>query len=180
MIVVVSALIGPADHLSASRFPGRYVCYTDRDVQGWECLPPPGGYARLAARRAKMLTLDDFPNVAWSVWMDASFDLLVDPHVIVAAAEATGCDVVGFRHPDRHRVRDEAREIIRHHMAPKESVERQMAAYHLAGFDTDDHPQSSLTTTGLLVRRHTPAVHEFTKRWLAEIERWTVRDQLSV
>src|SRR5690349_11538862 len=179
MIVVVSALIGPADHLSASRFPGRYVCYTDRDVLGWECLPPPGGFARLAARRAKMLVLDDFPHVIWSIWIDASFDLLVDPNVIVAAAEETDCDVVGFRHPDRNRIRDEAREVVRGRLAPKEIVDHQIAEYRLAGFDTDSTPQHTLTTTGLLLRRHTPAVHAFTRRWHDELERWTLRDQLS-
>lgn len=179
-IVVATALIGPADALAPSTFPGRYVCYTDRPVQGWECLSPPGGYARLAARRAKMILLDDFPEAEWSIWIDASFDLLVDPHVIVAAAEATGCDVAAFRHPDRHRIKEEAREIIRGGMAPFDLVNRQIAAYHSDGFDTDVVPQAALTTTGLLVRRHTRQVAEFTAQWLHEIETHTLRDQLSV
>lgn len=175
-MIVVSALIGPADSLSPSTFPGRYVCFTDRTVLGWECLPPPEGYPRQAARRAKMRLLD----AEWSIWMDASFDLIVDPQVILAAAEATGCDVAGFAHPDRHRIRDEAREVIRFGLAPRDLVERQVESYRLAGFDTDDDEQRILTTTGLLVRKHTPAVREFFNHWAAELEQWTLRDQLSV
>jgi len=183
MIVVATALIGPTESAPAARagIPGtEYVAYADREVPGWRPLPAPAGYPRLAARRAKMAVLDDFPAEQWSIWVDASFDLIADPRVIMLAAAGTGCDVVGLRHPDRTRIKDEGREVIRQGLAPRELVRRQLAAYWLAGFDRDDAPQATLTTTGLLVRRHTPAAHAFTRRWLAELEQWTVRDQLSV
>lgn len=184
MIVVATALIGPTESVGRPPVVGpgvRCVCYTDRDVQVWERLAPPDGYPRLAARRAKMRVLDDFPDAEWSIWMDAAFDMIRPPQDLVAAAIATGCDVAAFRHHDRDRLRDEAREVIRLGFAPADLVRRQVEAYRLAGFDTDENPQTVLTTTGLLVRRHTPAVqHAFTRRWLDEIERWTIRDQLSV
>lgn len=165
-----------------SGIPGtRFVCYTDRDVVGWDLRPAPSARTpRHAARRAKMALLDDFPDEQWSIWVDASFDLLADPRQIMLAAALTGCDVAAMRHPDRDRIRDEAREIVRLGLASKDRVERQIEAYRLAGFDTDEHPQAALTSTGLLVRRHTPAARAFTQRWREEIERHTLRDQLSV
>lgn len=182
MIIVATALIGETESLPAApRYPGgEFVAYSDRPCDGWRVVVPPEGYARQAARRAKMAVLDDFPGAQWSIWLDASFDLLVDPVELVAAAIATGCDVAAFRHPDRSRICDEAREVIRLGLAPKDCVERQIEAYRLAGFDTEAGPQRALTTTGLLVRRHTPAVRYFTARWREEIELHTLRDQLSV
>jgi len=180
-ILVATALIGPTEGVGSGPRPldVRFICYTDREVKGWERVTPPEGYPRLAARRAKM-EVAEISNVDASVWIDASFDLTCDPVGLVNEALATGCDVVGLRHPDRCRIRDEAREIIRCGLAPKDLVDRQVEAYRLAGFDTDENPQKVLTTTGLLVRRHTPAVRAFTRLWLGELERWTIRDQLSI
>lgn len=184
MIIVASALIGPTESIGpAPPAPQgvRFVCYTDRrDLNGWQPLPAPAGHPRLAARRAKMRVLDDFPGHEFSIWVDASFDLLCDPRALVREAVATGCDVVGLRHPDRRRIRDEAREVIRLGLAPKDLVTRQLEAYQLAGFDCDDAPRTVITTTGLMVRRHTQAVQAFTHRWHDELEQWTIRDQLSV
>lgn len=179
MIVVATALIGATESLPPpTPADARFVAYTDRAAPGWEVMRPPPGYPRLAARRAKMAVLDDFPRVDASIWIDASFDLTCDPHEIVAAAG--GADVAAFAHPDRQRIRDEAREVIRLGLAPGDLVRRQVEAYRLAGFDSDECPQTVLTTTGLMVRRHTPAAHAFSRRWHDEIEHWTIRDQLSV
>jgi hypothetical protein len=184
MIVVATALIGPTESAPQARvgIPGtRFVCYTDRDVPGWDDLmPAPPGSPRQAARRAKMAVVEDFADEQWSIWIDASFDLTADPREIMQAAALTDCPVAGFRHPDRNRISDEAREVIRLGLAPKDKVDRQIEAYRIAGFDTDDRQQTSLTTTGLLVRRHTDEVRAFTGRWREEIERHTLRDQLSV
>lgn len=183
MIVVVTALIGPTESAPPAKegIPGtRFVAYADREVPGWTQREAPKGYPRQAARRAKMVVLDDFPREQWSIWIDASFDLIADPREVIIAAAMTGCDVVAFRHPDRCRIKDEGREVVKQGLAPKDLVHRQLESYRLAGFDRDDNPQKALTTTGFLVRRHTDAAHAFTRRWHDEIEHWTIRDQLSV
>lgn len=183
VILVVTALIGPTEKAPTilRGVPDTlFVAYTDRCMpDGWVSLPAPPGYPRLAARRAKLAALEDFPEIEWSIWADASYDLIADPREIVQEAKATGRDVVAFRHPDRHRIKDEAKEIIRLGLAPGDLVRRQIAEYVRCGFDCDDNPQSVITTAGFLIRRHTPAVLAFARRWLEEVERWTVREQLS-
>lgn len=182
MIVVVTALIGPAEAAPPPRpvEPGvLYVCFTDRAAPGWLCHPPPDDPdPRRAARRVKTSVHDLFPNAEWSIWLDASFDLLVSPAEIVATAAMYVADVAAFPHPDRSCVYDEAREIIRLGLAPADLVERQVATYARAGFPTD--APRSLTTTGLLVRRHSEAVACFNRQWWHEMTSHTLRDQLSV
>ena len=181
MILVVSALIGPTESpppLGPQESGTRYICYTDREVPGWECRLPLHGNPRRAARYAKTHLHELHAEV--TIWVDASFDLVARPSDIVAAADATGCKVSAFAHPDRNCMSTEADEIIRLNMADHAAVNDQRNAYHRAGFDTVDNPQKSLTTTGLIVCRHTPQVVAFSRQWWIEIATHTLRDQLSV
>ncbi len=183
MIVVVTALIGPTGSLARPAFAHRdvrWVCYTDRsNVEGWELRALVTERPRREARQIKTSVDELFPEVA-TIWADASFDLLISPLEIVADAAKTKCQIVGFAHPDRSRIRDEAAEIIRLGLAPKENVLEQVEAYRRDGFDTDANPQRSLTTTGFLVRWPTQSVAAFNQLWAQQIERYTLRDQLSV
>jgi hypothetical protein len=180
MIVVVTALIGPAESLplAGPAEPGvSYVCVTDRAAPGWLChRPPADADPRRAARRVKTAVHDLLPSAEWSIWLDASFDLVASPFEIVAAAN--GAEIAAFAHPDRSCIHDEGREIIRLGLARSGAVERQVAAYWRAGFPTD--APGILTTTGLMVRRHSDAVARFNRQWWHEMTWHTLRDQLSV
>lgn len=184
-INVVTAWIGAADTLKPPTFTGdhvRYLCVTDReaDVHGWDIVRARSEHPRRQARAAKTEIDDIGPSAEVTIWMDASFELLVDPQAIVEAAALTGAPIVGFAHPDRQRIRDEADAIIKARLAPTLDVIRQVSAYRAAGFDTDDVPQQALTTTGLLVRWRTPAVAAFNRFWGMQFDAFTLRDQLSV
>lgn len=184
MIVVVTALIGAAESVvpPPRSQPGvRYVCVTDRaDVRGWERLPA-SNYQdpRRAARLVKTSVHEMFPGLV-TVWLDASFELLVHPKEIIEAAVLTGCSLVGFVHPDRSRICDEAEAILRSRLAPQPQVMWQLQAYQDEGFDTAETPQTVLTTTGVLVRWPTPEVIAFNRLWQRQVLTHTVRDQLSV
>lgn len=184
-IVVCTAWLGAADTLRSPRVINpdvRYRCFTDRadQIVGWDRHQvTKTGLPRRLARWAKTHALWLPPHDV-SIWIDASFELLVDPVEIVAAAALTGAQVVGFAHPDRRRISEEAAAIIRWNLAPEASVTRQVAAYHAAGFDRPENPQTVLTTTGLLVRWSSPAVMRLNEAWWHEQERHTLRDQLSL
>lgn len=185
-VVVYTAAIGttempPAPHVLDPHV--RYVCMSDRQLplKGWELMPvKSGGDSRRAARRAKALSHRHFPTADVAIWIDASFQLQVLPHVLITDMMTTSCVIAAFRHPDRRRISDEARIIIEQRMARQADVERQIATYQHDGFDTPDAPQGVLTTTGLLVRTHTPRVREFNDRWWHEMKAHTLRDQLSI
>lgn len=184
-IVVFTAWFGPADLLKPPRVVNphvRYVCMTDRaeTIPGWSM------HRVQQTERPRWLARWAKTNLDWlgphdvSIWMDASFELLVDPVGIVKAAAATMAPIVGFIHPDRRRISEEAEAIIRAGQAPSSAVRLQIATYQQAGFDGAGAPQIKLTTTGLLVRWNSPDVRRFNDTWWRELQRHTLRDQLSV
>lgn len=184
-IVVFTAWFGAADQLQppAVMNPAvRYVCMTDRTdpVAGWERHQlQPTERPRWLARWAKW-NLEWLPPSTVSIWIDASFQLLVDPVALVRAAAATTAPIAAFPHPDRTRISEEADAIIRFGLAPAAAVKRQLATYQAAGFDTPTRPQSLLTTTGVLVRWTSPDVARFNAACWEELRTHTLRDQLCV
>ncbi len=184
-ITVYTALIGPADELRPPPpSDATFLCVTDRAdaPAGWTVkkVSVPAGDERKVARAVKHTPTKWCPQADVSIWMDASFDLLVTPEQLVDAALRGAAPVVGFRHPDRQRIRQEAAVITEYGLAPADRVAAQIAAYQADGFDTDEAPQTVITTTGLLVRQHSPAVTAFQKMWRQQLEQFTLRDQLSV
>jgi hypothetical protein len=183
-IVVYTAWFGTADALKPPRIVNpwvRYICMTDRKdhPSGWEihqikATDRPRWLARWAKTHRSWL-----PPCDVTIWMDASFELLVDPVPLVREAMATNAPIVGFLHPDRKRISEEAEAIIRFGLAPADAVRHQVATYQAAGFDKAT-PQWRLTTTGLLVRWCSPDVDRFNRDWWHEIQTHTVRDQLSI
>lgn len=185
-IVVYTAAIGTTETPPAPRVRDpqvRYVCLSDRAeaLQSWELMHvSAGANPRRTARRLKALSHRLFPTADLAIWIDASFELHVMPHVLINDMMTTGCMLAGFRHPDRRRIADEAQVVSEQRMAKPDDVARQLATYQHDGFDTNDHPQATLTTTGLFVRAHTPRVLEFNERWWHEMKAHTLRDQLSI
>lgn len=185
VIAVYTALFGPGQPTTlpvppASAPSTTYTVVTDqdRDFPGWiVCRQPLMTQPQQQARWVK--TTPPVPAPV-SLWVDATFELLVDPGFIVQQAEQTGAPIVGFCHPDRKRMVEEARAVMRWGLADRARVKAQMAAYQASGFDTDAAPQTQLTTTGLLVRWDTPAVVAFNQLWWRHLQEYTLRDQLSI
>lgn len=184
--VVYTALLGPdaPDSLPDPPLSAdvEYVCFTDRDrgYMGWKTVRlDTWTHPRLYARYLKVASHSLFPSVKATIWLDASFHLLCDPLAIINESASLGL-VVGFVHPDRQRMRDEARAVIACGQAPAPDVNRQVASYQAEGFDTDAQPQTILTTTGLLVRWRHPQTETFNRLWQAQFKAFTIRDQLSI
>lgn len=154
-----------ADDVAKVRPPYRYVPYLVDPAQ-----------SRLESRRLKILA--DHPALERpqvTLWHDAAFQLQSDPAMLVRQHLATH-DVLAFKHPHRGCIEDEAEVIARLGYAPRATVEAQAAAYRAAGFPVRD----VITSTGFCLRRMNEAVAAFCRRWWAEVERWTYRDQMSV
>lgn len=179
-LIIYTCLFGYTDplHEPACTTDARLVCYTDNHgltSQHWEIIqvpktPYPCRQARLA--KAMSHTLID---AEWSLWLDANFTLEVDPYVLLGEAAFTT-----FVHPDRSRIRDEAREIIRLGKAPADLIQAQLAAYQAEGFDTDANPQQVLSCNSVILRRHTPEVIALNELWAEEINTRSLRDQMSL
>ena len=182
-LVVFTAMVGATDAVLPVRPEPdiEFVCFTDgtERVPGWRMERIDRGNPRATARSIKVRPDHYFPDAEWSLWVDASFRFLVPAAEILRAGLVTGCSIVGFRHPDRQRITDEARSIIRAAQAPAGAVTAQVAAYQREGFDTPENPQRVITTTGLLLRQRTPEVAAFNALWSEQLQ-LTLRDQLSI
>lgn len=178
-LTVFTTVFGRTDPLHEPKVTGnaRFVCFTDQPLTSrhWEIVRVPRQEAPTRASRMMKTLSHQTVQTEWSLWIDANFTLLVDPEELKAQGE-----FVNFVHPDRRRITDEAAAIVRLSKAKPEAIWPQLAEYHAAGFDTDDNPQRVLSCNGVILRRHTDAVIAVNEAWAAEIERHTLRDQMSL
>ena len=118
-----------------------------------------------------------FPDADATLWLDAAFELLVAPEDVLRLATH---DVMGFRHPDRQRITQEAPAIVRAGKGRESDVMAQLAAYQADGWDTPENPQRYITNGGFLLRKHTDAVKRFNDIWHREVQTRCLRDQMSI
>lgn len=179
MITVFTTVFGNTDPLHEPVRAGnaRFVCFTDQPIKSkrWEIVTLPKQAAPTRASRMMKALSHETVDTEWSLWIDANFTLLVDPERLLGHGE-----FVNFKHRDRTRISDEANEIIRIGKALPEETMRQLHAYRADGFDTDEAPQRELSCNGVILRRHTPQVIALNEAWAGEIERHTLRDQMSL
>lgn len=127
---------------------------------------------RHAARCYKILSHLWLPEAACSVWLDANCQPLADTATIEADLLGDEYDVACFTHPLRTRVAEEAKVIA----AAGLDEHFDLASYLHLYRDCN----SRLVESGILARRHTPAVQAFNATWWALWTRWSVRDQLTL
>jgi hypothetical protein len=106
--------------------------------------------------------------------MDANYTVRCDLDALIERA-LRSADIAFFRHPQRDSVYAEAKACVTLGKDDPSVIASQMARYRAAG-----HRRSpGLVATGVIVRRHTPALREFGERWWAELDAGSHRDQLS-
>jgi hypothetical protein len=125
------------------------------------------------ARMHKILS-HQFVETEWSLWMDGSASLRTTPEVVFEKYRHLG-DIVMFNSVEYHSVYTEAEKIIEYGYDDPQVVYRQADKYQAEGF-----PGDQLTTTGCILRRHTPKVIEFNNFWWSELCAHSRRDQMSV
>lgn len=181
-LVVYTCVFGNTDPLHEPVRPDgfRFVCFTDQPIKSrhWEIVRLPTQDApKRACRTYKQPSHLVFPEADATLWIDAAFTLLVSP---VAVERMASADVMGFRHPDRTRITQEAEAIIRAGKGRPEHVLAQRDAYVADGWDTEASPQQHITNGGFLFRRHTDVVRRFNEAWHHEVQTQTLRDQMSI
>lgn len=132
------------------------------------------GDPRRAARRIKTLALDLVGGDV-VLWVDGRIGLTGEPLQPLLRAGLAGADVAGYPHPWRACAYAEAAECARLGLADPVEVEGQTAAYRAAGFPAS----RGLFNTMVLARRRTAATVEMGQAWWAELQRHTLRDQIS-
>lgn len=176
-MITYTALMGDIDRLKPPQADGRHVAFVDRlrDCEGWEqVVVEPGWGPRRTARYYKTLPHIHLPDCDVWIWLDANVKLLISQEE--AVRRWLKSDLATFDHPVRTDLYQEAAACIRMNKGDPVALRQQAVTYELAG-----HPKNwGLAETRVVIRRNTPRIVELNERWWAEIEKHSVRDQVSL
>ena len=154
------------------------VLITDVAVRsGWRnVVVPSDAHPRLAAKHPKARP-DRYTDCDASVWMDGSIHAHGGGFADLVRAKLEHHDLVLTDHPeDRDCLFQEAEHCQDWPKYRAEPLREQAAHYRSAGMP--EH--FGLWAAGCIARRHTEGMRALGDAWLAEMERWTIQDQVSL
>lgn len=156
----------------------RYVLFTDREVKNpgvWEVriVPHFGSHAK-TARHYKILSTRYLQDADATVWHGGWLRLIKDP--MNAVSYLKKCDIAMEPHLERSCIYKEAAACINLGKVNEQNARKQMKEYRKDGFPRN----YGLTSAFLIVRRNTPRIAELEELWWEQIDKFTIRDQLSL
>ena len=196
-IVVYTAIIGQIDRLwsvcPTVRGKAAYVCFSDiaRKEAGlwsgkrllekrspglpiWKVRQVKQQWnPRRTARHYKCLPHRYLPDADIWIWVDGNVRLTTSPED--AVRRWLHSDLATFNHPDRNCLYSEAAFCAKYHVDIPSVLKTQTDKYRAKGMPV----RWGLAETRCVIRRNTPAMREFNEAWWAEIERGSLRDQIS-
>jgi hypothetical protein len=180
-VAVVSAVFGRYDEpvFVEQTVPCEYVLVTDGDClvpEGWDQrITNPGEMdPRLAAKSPKCCPWE-FADADVFVWLDGSIEPRAD--LVESMLESLGDDDIAFyTHPHRSSIISEARAS-----RPLRKYSGQDVMAQAVHYLSEGHPDAwGLWAAGLFVLRDTDRTRLLGRRWIEEIQRWTLQDQISL
>jgi hypothetical protein len=131
---------------------------------------------RRVAKYFKMRPDLVLPEYDRTIWIDGT--VRVDSPTIAEEAMSwtSGSGIAMFVHPERDDVVDEADVSLTMPKYQAEPIAQQVQ--HYLGQGLPRH--GGLWCGGIIARQNTEQMAQFGEAWLAEVERWSVQDQLSL
>ncbi|VAH21649.1 hypothetical protein VPH35_010544 [Triticum aestivum] len=139
---------------------------------------------RRTGKIPKLLLHRLFPNVRFSVWIDAKLQLVVDPYLLLERfLWRKNSSFAISRHYRRFDVYEEAEANKAAGKYDNASIDEQIDFYRNEGLThyspaklpiTSDVPEGCV-----IIREHVPISNLFTCLWFNEVDRFTARDQIS-
>jgi Protein of unknown function (DUF616) len=178
---VYTSVMGQYGELLAHpEIPGvDWIAFVDTPMEraDWETrVLRPDPNPRLAAKRFKMLPHVYLEDHAQTIWIDGTVQITSPSFVDEALACVGESGIALWRHPERDCAYQET--IVSAQM-PKYAnlpIYAQAAHYRAQGFP----PHYGLWACGIMARRTAePSVAKLGEMWLAEVERWSIQDQIS-
>jgi|ERR1035437_468620 hypothetical protein len=137
---------------------------------------PVGMTPRRAAKYFKMRPDLVLPEYDQSIWIDGTVRVNSPTFAFEALSWTSGSGIALFRHPERDDILHEADVSLTMPKYQAEPIDTQVEHYLNSGFPR----HSGLWCGGIIARQHTALVRQFGEMWLAEVDRWSVQDQLSL
>ena len=179
-VVVYSANFGQRDELLEMDWDERFEFhyFTERPVAHdvWRFHEPPVVFEsqRKMARWCKLHSHVLFPDADVTIWVDSSMHLFEPVSSFLDYAE-DGC-FCSFEHPMRACAYDEGKYVMAVRIESWEKVRSQLRSYRMDGYPR----KNGLLETQVVVRRHASEVGELNEAWWEQLERFSLRDQVSL
>ncbi|MFP4526447.1 MAG: glycosyltransferase domain-containing protein [Bacteroidales bacterium] len=155
-----------------------YVCFTDNphlksDV--WKIVLLPGKEKR-EDKKVKILPHRYFENYDISIWVDANYILYKNLHNFVDIALKYYDHAVFKHHANRTNLEKEVNICIKYRKENSQKLKDQLKDYRQEFKDTT----FEIVHNAIIVRRHNKEkVKTVMEEWWKEIQKWTMRDQIS-
>jgi len=132
---------------------------------------------RRLAKLFKIFPHHLFPNYDYSIWVDASIEILNDLNDLINEYLKNNEDFISFfKHPKRTCIYEEKKYLVSLGYDNKTVLEKQVNRYRDIGYPS----QNGLIAGGVIIRKHN---HRDCKimmyNWWKEIDQYSSRDQLS-
>jgi len=182
---VYTAIAGNYDTLQEQpesvRLPGVEFCaFLDQPISSltWTVKAGAVSYSssRLNAKFHKILSHKAFSKGEITMWVDGSITLRATtsvPSLVERLLQNT--DIAVFQHPRRYCLYQEAIHCIHHRLDVSNVIREQVYRYTQEGYPANH----GLAECTVILRRDTRQVREFNELWWDEIQRGSVRDQIS-
>jgi len=161
-----------------------WVFLTDHDIdhaEPWTVrpLPPwPGRHPRMVAKRPRMRPREHFPEHDVAIWIDANM-VVHNPAFAREAIASMRHGMAIWRHPQRRCIYDEAAASLK--LAPRKYGDQPILA-QVEHYRAQGHPEKAgLYAAGTIAwDLHDDRIDALGAAWLAECDRWSYQDQLSL
>jgi hypothetical protein len=155
--------------------------YDDNGIRRAMVVNPPrrrGEHPRMTAKRVKML---DFPVAPsdYRIWIDANMRVKHPAFPVEVATLCGDAPIALWAHPDRDCIYDEAMASL---ILALEKYDREPIVAQVGHYARNGHPaHAGLYAGGCVVwNLQRPVTRVIAAAWLAECQRWSYQDQLSL
>jgi len=151
----------------------RFICYTDQPLQSdvWEIVQMK--VIDTPQRTARWVKIMGWIDWQYSMWVDASFQILVDLNDWWALRFKS--PFAAARHPLRSDIYAESRSCVINNRGDNGKVQLQEDKYRALSFPMN----TGIITSGIMLRENTPECIKLHEAWWKELSEQSVRDQLS-
>lgn len=174
--VCYTVLIGDYDELMPPLIisPGwEYVCITDRDISSefWKIqkVVVKSNDPKRTSRLYKLIP----PHANLSVYIDANIQINCNLDDMIFKYMET--DFMVMNHPQRKNIIEEGDACIFLRKDKALTIDKQIAEYRREGY-----MPSKLYACGVIARRHSREVLDFSSAWYDQVKKYSHRDQLSL
>lgn len=172
------------------RLPGcRYIVYTDTVGQrsthnGWELRPVEWSHPTSQRRTSRWHKINSHRlfSEKFTIWFDGSQEFVsgTDPRKMLdvcgMATDRTDRQVLAsFKHPQRTCIYQELEACEKLHKDDPQLMHHQVEGYRAQGYP----PYNGLVETACVLRENCGVVRTFNDLWWKELQRGSLRDQLS-